>query len=464
MTAPFVLVAGLIAFLQVTILPGILVSRTLKLQESTVPKILVIFGTSLMTNYWVIFLLTSVRLYTPFSLVSLTILEIVLLLYPVRSKIIWMMRYPLVDSYLGLVSSIQNSASVSRRWLHDRFMDRDSSLGEGILLALVVGSCVYAAMIFFSTVGTVFNLNDPIVSWNRWAVEWSMNGFPHNTWEYPQLIPVNWSIFYILIGIPVQYFPKILMPLFFIGIILTFLFEGIRQKRWAYLVAIPATILLMRLLNGSAIMAMEGYVDTAVAFFATLSLTSIFWSDNNASDNVLAKNLLVGAVSAVGAAMTKEAGLFIVLLYPILAWIFVVRKNERLRKKLFSFGLLYVGAIIIGAGPFYLYKELAISADADASIVPVILNLMYSGGKSVVEVLLDGLWYLVTKTHGVFLGYVVLLPFAWRYPPFRWIIGIVLIPYTLLWGMFWSYDTRNLSRHADVGTRCGNWHRADSLA
>lgn len=441
----FVLPFGLLALLQIVFLPGWLALSFLKPSDSLVRRLIISFGLSLMINYWLFFIFAAIHIYTIGAVLAVVLIEVVLLAYRYRAHMSDIRKVTLTDFSVNCIEAVKRAANRFQSWLSEEFPPGKISSFKLILSILVIGSVLYLAYLFVSNIGTVFSLSDPILSWNRWAVEWSTNALPSYTWEYPQLIPLNWSVFYVLVGAPIQFLPKMLMPLFIIGISLTFLSAGAQKKSWGYLAAIPATILLMRLMNGSAIMATEGYVDTAVAFFSTFSIVSLLWFDAARPKIERFNTLLIGALFAIGAAMTKQAGLYIAILFPLLAWLLVVRKDTDLKKKVLPYLLAYIGLLLLCIGPFYIYKELAIASHTDTSVVPTILQDLYGSGRSALAVLGAALYYLVTKTHGLILAYALLLLYAFKDKQYRYVVWLVIIPYTLVWGFFLSYDSRNLS-------------------
>lgn len=439
------LIAGSIAFAQVLFLPGFITLQLIRFRDTLASKLLSAFALSLMINYWIIFFLAAAHVYTIIALGIILVCEMCMLFLINRNGIRAFFKHSPTTLWSLIKTSLEQKSGLIQNWFRIQRLEPSSRLFLPVTLLLVFFTFAYILYLFATNIGTVFNLWDPIVSWNRWAVEWSMNALPRNTWEYPQLIPANWSIFYISIGAPIQYFAKAIMPLFPLGIITALLSSGIRKKSLGYIAAIPATVLFMRLMNGSGIMATEGYVDSAVAFFSFISILSLL---NVGEANTLSsklKMLLIGGLFALGAAMTKQSGLITVAIFPILAWIVAIKNNPELKKRFWKHFFIYVGLAIFLLGPFYIYKELSIASNGDTSVVPAITNLIYGEGRGALQVTADALYFCVTKTYGIFLLFTFLLFFAWRDKKYRPVIVLALIPYTLIWALFFSYDSRNLS-------------------
>lgn len=441
----FVFLLGIIAFLQVVFLPGWLILHAFKIEETIPKKLLYSFGLSLMANYTVIFPLVSLHLYTQFTVACIIVAEIILFSYLYRDTLLNVKNISLHELFEHVLKYSRQKITSLCLWWKEETKDNYRSYFFSFAFFFSICSFVYIGYLFMTNLGTIFSLSDPAYSWNPWAVQWSQNTFPTNTWEYPQLVTTNWSLFYVIIGKPIQFFAKAIMPLFFLGILSTLFIFSIRKKSLAFLLAVPATVLFMRLMNGSAIMATEGYVDSALTFFTAVSLFSLLSIEKNDSVKKTYQHLLIGALFAFGAAMTKQGGIFILAIYPILSWLIAIKDNLILRKKLWRYTLIYLSGIFILVAPYYVHAELAISSGKDVSVIPSILQQLYGGGENPAHRAFSVLTDLTRKTYGLFLLFLLLVPLAWRDKKYKLIISFVLLPYLLIWLFFVAYDTRNLS-------------------
>lgn len=417
MSGSLFIISGVAAFLQVCFLPGFIATRLLKFSDTIVERLVIGFGISLMVNYWIIFILAALHIYTVWSLIVLLVIEV---------AVIFATRNKKVDRQ-----------KLDLSWLRTELFIKEKNWLKILIAAVTSLTFLYLLYLFIDNIGTIFKLSDAVNSWNRWAVEWSTNMLPSQTWEYPQLVPANWSVFYVYFGQSIEYFAKMIMPLFPIGIALTLFFTGLKKKSWAYIAAVPAVILIMRLMVGSELMATEGYVDTAVAFFATISLLAPLWGPNK-------KNLLIGALFAIGTLMTKQAGLLLIIIYPLFAWFYIFKENPEFRAKIWKYIGIYIALIIILAGPFFIYKKISIATHQDISVVPTITELIYGGGKNPIAVAAHALYFLIGKTHGLILIYLAFLFVALRERKYR-AYALIALVFTIIWSFFNSYDTRNLT-------------------
>ncbi|HVY72526.1 MAG TPA: hypothetical protein VG984_00515 [Candidatus Paceibacterota bacterium] len=436
---------GVLALLQAVLLPGLIVVRLLRIELPLSLRLAAILALSLMANYTTIFLLAWFGLYTAPAVLWSMVAECAALLFLYRDVARTALTVSLEQAQDAVIGSYEQRCAPVRAWLEDT--RRGTPEGFLLRLTLVLGAATvaYLSYLLISNVGTLFNLWDPIISWNRWALEWSANGLPRDTWEYPQLIPAAWSLAYVLAGSGGEYFAKAIMPLFPLLTVLVMLGGGIRMRSPSYLLGGPMFVLLMRVLSGSAIMATEGYVDMAVTFFSFCAIATLLFIRPSTPDRQAAQFLLLGALFAIGAAMTKQAGLYIVVLYPILSALIPLREHAPLRAQWLRQFLIYALAALALLGPFYIYKEVAIHTQGDISVLPSIHNQIYGSGKSMFEVAGAGLWYLVTKTYGLAALYAVLCLFAWRDRRVRALALLVIVPYTLFWSFVLSYDSRNIS-------------------
>lgn len=435
---------GVLAFLQVAFLPGFLIHRTLRIPGSFAEKTLGIFALSLMANYLAVFALTAVGIYILPVVLTLVAGELAAAVFLCRHSLgSWLMR-PLEKLFSDAGVTVRKGIGDTAAWFEEEMSCPERRAVVAFIFILAAATFLYVAYVFVSNIGTIFNLWDPIVSWNRWAVEWSRNALPFNTWEYPQLIPANWSVFYVILGTPIQYFAKAIQPLFLLGIVVAFSVVALQRKSIGYLAAVPVTVFLMRILNGVGIMATEGYVDTAVAFFGLLSILSlldVFPSEDRA---LMRRRVLMGALFACGAAMTKQAGLYVALIYPLLAYFMVVKDHER-GKQLIRYIALYAGLLVLLVGPFYAYKEFSFASHSDISVMPSILYQVYGSGISPLAQMVAGFASLFSKSYGLVLIYAIFGVFAWRDRRLRQVTAFVIIPFTFIWSFVFSYDTRNLS-------------------
>jgi len=285
--------------------------------------------------------------------------------------------------------------------------------------------------------GGVFSGWDDIVSWNRWAMDWYRGSLPRETWHYPQLLPAAWSLTYAFMGTErIQFFAHGMMPLFSLAAVAVTLDLARGPQRLAFLAGAWFTgVFLQRINNVTA-----GLADIPVAFFALAAIVELLRPEEGGADGTR-RRLLVGSVLAAGAALTKQAGLYIAALYPILAAALVGRPARRLRIVALEYAV--IAALVL---PWYAYKEVEIRSGRATSEIGT-TTLLAHEGRSLPERLEYGGVHLAQAARGpVALGAVAgLLLLGLRERRIRLVATLVGLPFLLIWAGWFSYDLRNAS-------------------
>jgi len=254
----YMLLLGLLAVIQNIFLPGFLILHFIKIKtQSTVQKSIYIFALSLFANYALVTILVLSRIYIREVMLCIIIIEIIaLIVLIVKKKII-----------ISNTSSIGELISFIRNFI---------TLNKLSIKLLILGSSVvilFYFSLFISNLGTIFYFVDTVnnIHWNTWAIDFSNNIFPKQSSHFPQLIPSNWSISYLLTGEPnVHFFPKSFMPLFFFANLLMFYDLAIDKKKYVYLIALIIYGLFAPIIYNLVFIA-DGNGDLPVSFFAFLS-------------------------------------------------------------------------------------------------------------------------------------------------------------------------------------------------
>ena len=326
---------GILAILQMTLLPGLLLVKAFRLKLGTLQGLAYCFGLSLIANYAAVLLLTTLGLYRQAVALALVAAEV--------AAGVWLYRSELLQSWKVTGVSLWNRLS---SLLHFLLPDLKSIEEDRSIFDVLVGTATavfaffaitdlfWAVMVFISNVGTVFNSWDAVLSWNRWATEWAQNQFPTGVGLYPQLLPANWSLTYVLINdVHVQFFAKATIPLFLFFILLLFFDLGLNWKSMGAFIGLILTRLIIKKFTGDFIA--EGYADIPIACMAFLSVYTLIKAKDQSDPAVQRQGIFLGAVFAGGAAVTKQAGVYMLALYPLLAYLLVLRsrRNGPGRKK-----------------------------------------------------------------------------------------------------------------------------------
>jgi len=233
----------------------------------------------------------------------------------------------------------------------------------GIFIFFIImafSSLWWIAKFWWNNLGSVFTMWDPVVHWNRLANEWFQNGIPLFTYLYPQLMPINFSIPYIFLGSSqILLFNTGYMPLFSIFILLIMLDLGLRYRRIGYFIGLVITRFILKKFYFLHIG--EGYVDLPLAFFSLVSIYCLLIAEKEKRKDVMSHYLLLGAIFSAGASITKQTGLYIFALYPILAYFIVVRKYEGMEiKEKIKLLLIPSLVLLLMVLPGYIFAEINI--------------------------------------------------------------------------------------------------------
>ena len=439
-------IAGCLSLVQMICLPGYILSRLLNVKGFW-RTLLFSFGLSAIVNYFIVLTLTSVGGYTRFALYAIFAIEVVIFL---------ILFHPTLKQPIAQAVQFGGWGDFWRNYFEEINQSSRSVVNRrllSILAVLPVGVAVFCILVYLTALvaqfGDTFTGWDVIVSWDRWAVDWFNNRLPDLTWHYPQLIPANWSLTYKFMGEDaVKFFAKGAMWLFDLGVILTgFAFAVARKKVGPFIGVFFTSILLLRFGSHGT-----GYVDSAVAFFAFLSFTCLYFA-REASDSKTEKmTILLGAIFAGGAAVAKHAGLWIILVYPILYYLLPKRAAAdnawKFKQTFFAIVLIYLFLV----APWYIYKEVNIQLGNDYSELSSATGAAHFGRDYPqrfvygIGSLATGLSFFIGLPGGLFLAALaVLLLASLKEPDCRWIVSLIILPLFLIWGLWFSYDTRNLA-------------------
>jgi len=261
---------------------------------------------------------------------------------------------------------------------------------------------------------------------------------PGRTNIYPQLIPANWSLSYIMMqNNNVQFFANSIMPLFPLFTSLLFLDLYKRKKNIINIMALIIYGIVILCFSSEFIR--TGLVDTAFSFFLFLTIYSV----QNVEDNNLdTKNLILITCSACAAAITKQLGLLILTFSFIwISWLLIKNRKDLALKDIFKkISILFF--IIISTLSWYLIKIFEIKKGSEVLDI-FFVSQDFHQGRSYLQRLLNGMSHF---GGGVILLYFLLflILVSLFNKKSRWFSICLTLPLILLWGFFFSYDERNL--------------------
>lgn len=334
---------------------------------------------------------------------------------------------------------------------------RDTLTVPLIGLALTLAGLALLAWLVSPDLPSVFTTNDAVLSWNRWALSWAVDEAPERTVMYPQLVPILYAVVYLLTGeATLQVLSKPVAIAFPALILVTCAAQAERGRLItagvATIVALGLMVLLRKtFVNGDADVPAGALVLVAIAFALTARDTA------DPSDAALQRQRVwLGAVAAATAAVTKQAGLLVAIVYPaLILMLFPSPHGRRLAAQ-------SAGLIVVLALPWYAYSLLMLYLGEEHSSNLGTLVYDLHAGRTIPERLVHAanllggylrLWLLAV--FGLLCAVGVFVSHA------RWPILLIVLPYTLLWGCFWSYAQRNLYPALPVAAFLSGWTLED---
>lgn len=450
------LVLGVLSLIQVVFLPGHLFVRYWLRLTGGIREVVLTFSISLLVNHLLVCFLTVFNLYNRVSLAVILIMELAGIIY-LRLKV------PAELLSGGFAEDRQRFKAVWSGISQDSFWVILLNRALLFCASVTIGCFLYR---LFNGFGSVFDQWDDLVSWNRWALDWYDGRFPTFTWHYPQLLPTAWSITYLSIGSSsIQFFAKGMMGFFPLLILLAQFDLWLRTKYAGFLAGIPITAFMLIFANGVKVVG-SGYADVPVAFMAFVPIYLLLTTAPETDR--LERVLFVGSLTTAGAALTKQAGLMVLFIYPLLTWC-RFRVELKLIKIPASRLLIHLILALALTLPWYMATEYRIKKGVEQSEIKLVTeDIQNNRGaferiaiiKGKVAGLVKGSPRLdqVASLLGasvldgvtvvsVLLLSLVLLSFAsiflnsfWRLPA----VGVML-PFSVVWLLFYSYDFRNLT-------------------
>jgi len=440
-------VLGIFSLIQIVFLPGLISLRLVRFRGSFWQGVIYIFALSLLINYCLVFLLTVLKLYSHGPVILLFAAQVLWAIW-----LYWEdLHKPLLEVFqnlwdksvsalAGLFPTPADDLSRSQKAGHYAFM-----LFTLIALLLAFDRMGWLFGLFRDNLGTVFDGWDAVFSYNRWAEVWFGGRIPLDSRFYPQLIPINWSLTYMFIGeAAVQLFAKSIMPLFMLGIFLQLFDLGITFQQPGFFVAIILVRALLTRFIHTGIH--NGLVDVAVAFFALLPFYTIMKAQAVKTETEKQILWILGFFFAAAAAVTKQPGVLIFVLYPLLVYILLLRLDygNGLNPPIWRKALIWATLAALIPVSWYGFKLILISQGIDVS--EVLDNAGFTAqsygnvglGSQIIQALRKLDTYLI-------LFPLILCALPWLSSSVRWLVVLFILPFPIVWAVMASYDMRNLA-------------------
>ncbi|MGB5594967.1 MAG: hypothetical protein WBM62_13145, partial [Crocosphaera sp.] len=296
----------------------------------------------------------------------------------------------------------------------------------------------------------VFTEWDVVLSWNRWAISWSQNQFPELTWEYPQLLPTNWAISYVLLGTDeIEFVAKSLMNVF--PIVGVFSFVGLALNFSSLELLFGAAFSSYLLLYYSWWIG-SGLADFPVTFFSAILFSYYYgccWLNKQYQPTFT--QLLILGIIAGGAGATKQTGVFLALVFFIILFINTHQRNKQFLLSHLSFIIPLMSII----GSWYVLKYILVNDTSSNVVMLMSSKNLHPDSFLPTRMMLAFKEYwssplLISST----IFALIIQPKPLKF--LSQIIYIYVIPWTLIWSAFFSYDPRNsLPVYATLGLVAG---------
>lgn len=415
------LLLGLLAVIQTIFLPGFLILHLLKIRTlSVIQNSIYTFALSLFANYALVTILVLSRIYIREVMLCIIIIEIIVI------TVLFIKKKIIISTTLNLDSL----ASFFGNIITQKMLPIKLLILGSILVILFYFS------LFIANIGSIFYFVDTVnnIHWNTWAIDFSNNIFPKQSSHFPQLIPSNWSISYLLIAEPnVHFFPKSFMPLFFFANLLMFFDLAIDKKKHVYLIA-PVIYGLFAPIIYNLVFIADGNGDLPVSFFAFLSFYAYLKTDK---ENFQLKEYIIVFLFASTSAGTKLAGFYVFFFISILCLYYLILNIKSLSKKEI-WVLIFCVILILSVNLFWYFLKPEVMAgglhqpewlaDSYADILKHALHLLYYN------------WGLP-----VLAFFILTFSFSLFVKESRYITIFFVIPPLILWMFKYSSDFRNLS-------------------
>lgn len=211
------------------------------------------------------------------------------------------------------------------------FANKDSKSTTAIILRVIKVIALIGAMVtlgwvifeFINNIGSVFGYWDSVISYNRWATEWSKGLFPIGACEYPQLLTANWSLTYVLTQSQIVIFAKLVQGVFPLLFVLAMLDLGLASGSAGFLFGVPLSLLLLK--HFSVVSLFEGFMDVGVTTFILLSFYMILKDLIN--NRYTQKTLWLSGIVIFAAAMTKQPGALAFGAWVLINFFLMLSKN-----------------------------------------------------------------------------------------------------------------------------------------
>lgn len=437
-----VFILGVLALIQIVFLPGAILIKFFKIGRGFIQTVVYTFGLSLIFNFLWVFGLTFFKINYPIAHYFLFAIETAIYFWLSKEMLFasieflamdWMNSIKKLPDYLSFIFQKDDGEAFYSRIIR--------SLVYFLFFIWAISGLLWIGNLFLNNLGTAFNLWDAVVSWNKWAVDFFNNLISSHS-GYPQLIPANFSITYsFLRNSEIQVFAKGIMPLFTLFTWLLILDLAFIYKMPGMFIALVVTRYLTKKILGNYLG--DGYVDVALLFFSFLTVYTLLRAREAADDSTKTQYLYLGAIFAAGAALTKQNGLLVFTLFPLLAILILTdsMQHKDNRDRLTIILKPFITGLIVLL-PWYAFDGARIILGLNRVTVMTLMSAELHADRTYIDRFVRAFEMLGIYTY-LFPFVLITLPLIPKI--FRQIALIMIFPYTIIWAFLFSITSRNLA-------------------
>ena len=434
-----IILIGILGLLQCAVLPAMILLRLFRIRGGIIERAVYGIPLSMLWNYLLVWLLTLFRIYTRPVLLCVIAAECLWIIYLYRKT---------------LLSSISENGSKIRTALKKECQPLRNVLEENsldgwiwmLLGAMSISGILWGCHLVQMRIGEIFSGWDTLFSWNLYAESWAEGRIPKIVGLYPQFIPANWSLSYVLLGTnDIQFFNTVLPPLFFLMILVMIFDLGFQQENAGFFIAAVLCRYMMKKLMGDQLF--DGYMDVPAAALTLLPVYTFLRAEGIDLEQ-RKKRLALGVLFAGCAAVTKQIGLTALGLLPLIILYWMKDAAKALTKK--EWGIL-IGILLLTVLPWYGYCfYLKTTADKGTVATGIVsFNEKFEFSHKL---------FLARQSLGKYLPFFILsligLPLVKK--KYRLPLFLFTWPIVIVWIRFFSYDARNVgSALPFISITCG---------
>lgn len=397
-------IIGVFSLLQCWILPGLVLLIFFK-NLNFLEKLFLSIPLSLFINYILVFALIFLKSFTQSILIIIVITEVILIFYFYRNVIKRISQF-------NLTINLEINNLVIIFFLF-------------IVLFLAVNS-----------IGKIHLPDDPLTMWDFWARELASGKLPLNSYEYPLGYSILQSITYVIIGTKkIEFFAQAVQLIFPLSLFLVFSQMVANETKDKFLIKITFLITIFLILNQFRFALFAGFVDTVLVLSSCIILYLIQYTNRNQNFLNSNKNIILLIIILSVPGITKQTGVFLSLISPIL----IFYKNKIDKNFLFNLLKMYSFIFLI-IFPWYIYKFLEFKNNSGSLNSLNLLSLHYD--ELYLTKIKNTLQLIFGKSLILFLP---LFLISFLRSSSRNIILLVILPYYLFWSYFYGNDARNFA-------------------